>query len=242
MSKKKKAAMAMRQHQQKQEINAFQLRSVSPMTNSQKRVFSSYRNGNNLVLHGYAGTGKTYISLYLALEEVLSGRSVYEKIVIVRSAVPSRDMGFLPGTIKEKMISYEEPYIDICDGLFGNKNGYSILKTRGIVNFASTSYLRGSTLDNSVVIIDEVQNLAHNEIYTVLTRIGKNARVIICGDFRQCDLKKHENDGAWIKTIGVLKSMRSVDFIEFSADDIVRSDFAKEFIIKHTELNNVVLV
>ncbi len=240
MSKKKKNQS--RNHQPQQEVSAFQLRSVTPMTNNQKRAFSAYGNGSNLVLHGYAGTGKTYVSIYLALEEVLSGKSGYDKVVIIRSAVPSRDMGFLPGTATEKMLSYEEPYIDICDSLFGNKNGYSILKTRGIVKFTSTSYLRGSTLDNAVIIIDEVQNMASNEIYTVLTRIGKNARVIICGDFRQCDLKKHENDGAWIKTVQVLKSMKSVSFIEFESGDIVRSDFSREFIIKHTEINNPIVL
>lgn len=238
MSNKKKNRKQARQEKfggQDTQKTHFQLRHVSPLTPNQESTFKAYHHGNNIVCHGFAGTGKTYVSMFLALNEVLSGQSVYEKIVIIRSVVPSRDMGFLPGSMAEKARVYEEPYKEICDDLFGRGDGYDILKMRGLVQFTTTSFLRGVTFKNAIVVLDEAQNLNFGELYTTLTRMGDTSRLILCGDFRQTDLKKHESNNSLNHMMNVLKRMNNVSFIEFTEDDIVRSAFVKEFIIKSTE-------
>ena len=167
--------------------NHFELRKISPLTPNQEKTFNAYNQGYNLILHGYAGTGKTYISLYLALKEILSGQSVHDKIVIVRSVVPSRDIGFLPGSIKDKIRVYEEPYKEICDELFGRGDGYDVLKMKHLIEFTTTSFLRGTTFNNAIVIVDELQNMTFPELDTVMTRMGERSKVMFCGDFRQTD-------------------------------------------------------
>ena len=216
--------------------NQFELKHVRPLTKNQQETFDRYDEGKNLVLHGFSGTGKTYISLYLALEEVLKDNTTpFEKIIIIRSVVPSREIGYLPGSLKEKVKVYEEPYKEICDDLFARGDGYEILKMKGTIHFTTTSYLRGLTFNNAIVIVDEAQNLVYSELYTTLTRLGDNSKLIMCGDFRQTDLKKHEANNSLIHMINILKDMSNVSFIEFDKDDIVRSDFVKELIIKSTE-------
>lgn len=216
--------------------NHFALCHVEPLTPNQEKVFEKYEKGMNIVCHGFAGTGKTFISLYLALKEVLSGKSVYDKIVIIRSVVPSRDMGFLPGNIKEKTKVYEEPYREICDELFGRGDGYDILKLKKLIDFTTTSYLRGLTFKNAIVIVDEAQNLNWGEIFTTLTRMGDTSRLILCGDFRQTDLKN--NESGLKHMLNILKSMNSIAFVEMSKEDIVRSSFVKELIIKSAEYHD----
>ena len=215
--------------------NHFELRKISPLTPNQQKTFDAYDKGQNLILHGFAGTGKTFISLYLALEEVLESSTLYDKIIIVRSVVPSRDVGFLPGNIKEKTRVYEEPYKEICDDLFGNGNGYDILKMRNIINFTTTSFLRGLTFNNAIVIVDEIQNMSDSEINTIMTRIGNNSRVIICGDFRQTDLQKYETGGLR-DLIRTIHKMNIFEHIEFEITDICRSGFAKSYIIAREEI------
>lgn len=216
--------------------NPFELRGVSPLTPNQERTFNSYHKGYNLILHGYAGTGKSYISLYLALEEILSGKSSYDKVVIVRSVVPSRDMGFLPGSMKEKIRIYAEPYKEIVDDLFGRGDGYQILEMKNMLQFTTTSFLRGLTFNNAIVIVDEIQNMTFPEIDTVMTRLGDNSRVIFSGDFRQTDLV-HDRDKSGIHTfINITKRMSGFEYVEFEKQDIVRSGLVRDYIIKRTEM------
>lgn len=219
-----------------QQNNHFNLKEIQPLTHNQEDTFDFYHKGYNLMLHGYAGTGKTFISLYLALDDILKGIPNYEKIVIVRSVVPSRDMGFLPGSIKEKIQIYEEPYKEICDDLFGRGDGYDILKMKGFINFTTTSFLRGLTFNNSIVIVDECQNMVFQEIDTVMTRLGNNTKVIFCGDFRQTDLTK-DNEKAGIKTfMEIISGLNKFRHVEFDKDDIVRSGIVKDYIIQRTAL------
>jgi phosphate starvation-inducible protein PhoH len=215
--------------------NHFELKKIIPLTSNQSKTFSDYQQGYNLILHGFAGTGKSYISLYLALNEVLTS-PIYEKIVIVRSVVPSRDIGFLPGSIKEKIKVYEEPYKEICDDLFGRGDGYDILKMRNIVNFTTTSYLRGLTFNKSIVIVDELQNMCFGELDTVMTRMGDQSRVIFCGDFRQTDLVNEKDKSGISKFINITKRMDKFEYIEFEKNDIVRSGLVRDYIIKRTEM------
>lgn len=225
-------------HEQAATKNHFELRTIKPLTTNQNRTFESYNKGLNLVLHGYAGTGKSYISLYLALKEILTGNSVYDKIIIVRSVVPSRDIGFLPGNIKEKIKVYEEPYKEICDDLFGRGDGYDILKMKGMITFTTTSFLRGVTFNNAIVIVDELQNMTFPELDTVMTRLGDQSKVLFCGDYRQTDLV-HERDKSGLKHfLNITKRMGRFDFVEFEKQDIVRSGLVRDYIIKRTEMES----
>ena len=206
----------------------FELREIEPLTRNQLKAFESDK---NLVLHGLAGTGKTFISSYLAYDAMTKGD--YQRLVIIRSAVPTRDIGFLPGTEKEKASVYEEPYKDIAIDLFQRGDAYEILKNKSMVHFMTTSFIRGITLRDTVIIIDECQNMSFHELDSIITRIGENCRVMFCGDFRQADLKANGLQDF----IRVLKRMDKFTFVEFEVEDIVRSDFVKQYIISKYELN-----
>ena len=214
----------------------FELRTIKPLTSNQETTFNAYRQGFNLMLHGYAGTGKTFCALYLALNDILSGKSEYERIILIRSVVPSRDMGFLPGSIKDKIKVYEEPYKEICDDLFGRGDGYEILKMKRMIEFTTTSFLRGLTFNNAIVIVDETNNMLLSELDTVMTRMGNNSRIIFCGDYRQTDLNKpHEREGI-TQFMRITNRISSFKHIEFQKEDIVRSGVVKDYIITKTEM------
>lgn len=202
----------------------FYLKEIEPLTRSQLQVFESTK---NLMLHGCAGTGKTFISLYLALDDLQ--KEEYDRIVLVRSAVPTREMGFLPGTEDEKSKVYENPYVIILQELFSRgDNPYGQLKQKGIINFLTTSYIRGTTFNDCVIIVDECQNMTFHELDSIITRVGQNCRIIFCGDFFQADLR---NNGLK-EFISIIKKMEEFDFIEFGINDIVRSDFVKSYLIQ----------
>ena len=207
------------------------LQIIEPLTRNQLVAFESTK---NLVLHGVAGTGKTYISCYLAFDDMTKGN--YEKLVIIRSAVPTRDMGFLPGSDKEKAAVYEEPYKDLAVELFQRGDAYELLKTKRLVHFMTTSFIRGVTLKDAVIIIDECQNMSFHELDSIITRVGSNCRVIFCGDFRQSDLTKSAERQGIKDFLRVLEEMDAFDMIDFEIADIVRSKFVKDYIIAKTEL------
>lgn len=223
------------QNQNFEENNHFALRHINPLTVNQQRVWDAYNNESNLMLHGYAGTGKTFLSMYLALKEVLTS-DIYKRVVIIRSVVPSRDMGFLPGTEKQKAEVYEQPYQEICDNLFGRGDGWRILKLKRLVEFTTTSFLRGTTFNDSIIIVDECNNMNFQEIDTVMTRIGNNSRIIFCGDYRQADLHKPHDKTGIKELMAVTRRMPSFEHIEFGIEDIVRSGVVKEYIIQKTEM------
>jgi len=236
MSRKSRRNNNQQQQQENHaEKNHFELRHIKPLTVNQERVFDAYYAGQNLMLHGYAGTGKTFLSSYLAIKDVLTS-DIYKKVVIIRSVVPSRDMGFLPGTEKQKAEVYEQPYQEICDDLFGRGDGYRILKIKGLVEFTTTSFLRGTTFNDSIIIVDECNNMSFQEIDTVMTRIGNNSRIVFCGDYRQSDLVKPHDKTGIKELMAVTRRMPSFDHIEFAIEDIVRSGVVKEYIIQKTEM------
>lgn len=204
-----------------------QLRQIEPLTKNQVLAFES---SQNLILHGVAGTGKTYISSYLAFDDILKG--LYEKLVIIRSAVSTRDIGFLPGTEKDKASVYEEPYKDICIDLFERGDAYEVLKSKFLVHFMTTSFIRGITLRNATILVDECQNLTFHELDSIITRVGENCRVIFCGDFRQSDLRSN----GLRDFIRILEAMDCFDLIDFEVKDIVRSAFVKEYITSKEKL------
>ena len=211
---------------------SFKLRSILPMTDGQKDVIEAYDEGHNLFLYGVAGTGKTFMSLYLALRDVMACKKNYHRVYIVRSSVPSRDMGFMPGTLQEKMEVYEAPYRAMINKLFSRDDAWQIITAKGAVQLISTSYLRGITLENCVVIFDETQNASFQEMDTVVTRIGDNCRIVLCGDIEQCDLLRKKNDITGFPAFAeIIKSMEEFRSVEFDIDAIVRSGIVKSYIL-----------
>jgi predicted ribonuclease YlaK len=211
---------------------------IAPMTKNQELAFDAWDDDYNLMLHGIAGTGKTFLALLFALKDVMMPKSIYKKVFIIRSTVPSRDMGFLPGSQKEKMAVYEGPYVSICTKLFGRADAYSILKSRDTVEFISSSFLRGETFDDCIIIVDECQNMADQELHTIMTRVGNNCKIIFCGDVKQDDLtseRKKEVSGLRA-FMPIIKNMQEFEFVEFVAEDIVRSDLVKSYIIQRDRL------
>jgi predicted ribonuclease YlaK len=212
------------------------LASLTPLTQNQRAAISAYKNNKNLMLHGMAGTGKTYIGLSLAFEEVLDPSNDYEKVVIIRSTVATRDMGFLKGDDKEKIAVYEAPYQSLCGELFSISDAYESLKTQGAVQFMSTSFVRGITLNNCVIIIDEFENLSFHELDTVITRMGKNSKIVFCGDYTQSDLTKTNERNGCLDFMRILKAMNRFEFIEFGIEDIVRGETVRDYIIAKYKL------
>jgi len=210
------------------------IKKIEPLTNNQKWCFEEYYNNKNLILHGLSGTGKSFISLYLALMDILNKN--FEKIIIVRSVVQLRDIGFTPGTIEEKISAYEQPYKDICCNLFDRKDAYDILKKRHQIEFICTSFLRGLTYSNCIILFDEIQNCTLHEISSVITRIGANSKIICCGDFNQSDLITKKNDRTGIlEFLDIAEYMDSVTIIDFHVEDIVRSGICKEYLLAQLE-------
>lgn len=219
--------------------SSFILKKISPLTEAQKDVFDAFEEGYNLLLCGSAGTGKTFTSMYLALSDIIKSKATDSpyKIMIIRSTVSSRDVGFLPGTLKEKMSVYEDPYKGIFSELFGRGDAFEILKTKGIVEFCSTSYLRGTTINDTYIIVDEFQNMSFQELDTCMTRVGKNSKIIFCGDWKQNDLIYKKNDTSGLpKFVNIIEKLDEFDIIEFNTDDIVRSDLIKSYIIAKEEV------
>lgn len=216
----------------------FELNHIQPITDNQVKTFNAFDQGDNLFLHGCAGTGKTFISIYLALKEIENGRSRRRKLIIIRTAQSSKDIGFLPGTEKQKLEVYEAPYKAICAELYHRDDAYDILKTKGIIEFHSTSYLRGTTINDAIILVDEVQNQRYVELRTVLTRTGDHSRIILCGDTKQDDLTSERfKEASGLKDMmKVFNFMGSMTTVQFEIDDIVRSGFVRDFIIAENKL------
>lgn len=229
---KRQRRLADKANTNQQKFN-LELKDTSPITDNQALSFEYFKAGYHLSMLGCAGTGKTYIGMYLALREIFNNKSGPRKLVIVRTAQPSKQIGFLPGDEKQKIAVYEPAYKAICNELFGRGDAYEVLKAKEVIEFTGTSFLRGTTIDDAVVLIDEVQNMCYQEIRTILTRLGERSRVVICGDTKQDDLtseRYHENSGIH-DMIRVFEELKAVKQIIFEEDDIVRGDFVRDFII-----------
>ena len=211
------------------------LRPIRPMTENQSDLFQLWFEGHDIFAKGCAGVGKTFLGLYLAFTELLE-RGEHQRVIIIRSAVAGRDIGFLPGTLEEKTAVFEQPYKDICQELFGKASTYQDMKDSKIVEFMTTSHVRGLTWDNSIIVVDEVQNMSFHEIDSIMSRVGQNTRIILCGDDKkQCDLKKHEVSGV-STLIHAIQKIKDFSIIDFTFDDIVRSNFVKNWIKATSDL------
>jgi len=208
------------------------LKTFQPLTENQKKFFDAYKKQDYFVaLHGVAGTGKTFCALYKAIEEVLDKSNPFNKIIVVRSAVQSREIGHLPGDVDEKMDIYQQPYRQICETLFGRKDAWDRLEEQGHISFISTSFIRGMSFDDAIIIVDEMQNMNFEEIDTVMTRVGYRSKIIWCGDYRQTDLRKANDKSGILRFFDIAKGMKAFTRIEFTADDIVRSSLVKDYIL-----------
>jgi predicted ribonuclease YlaK len=215
---------------------------LQPLTANQEKLFDFYDKGKNIIAHGVPGSGKSLCAIYKALEDVLDTSTPYRKVVIVRSIVPTRDIGFLKGSIEDKYSQYEKPYKNMLKCLFefNTEEEYELLygnlKAQRSLDFISTSFERGDTYEDSIIIVDEFQNANFHELCTLITRLGKNSKIMFCGDIMQSDLtRQNERNGA-SDFIRILKIMKSFEFLEFQIEDIVRSELVKEFIIAKHEL------
>jgi len=230
-----------RQTKRKKPLNGEYLVNIDPLTDNQKKLFESYANQKHLVAYGCAGTGKTFITLYNALREVLDEKTPYEKIYLVRSLVATREIGFLPGSYDDKSDIYQIPYKNMVKYMFQMPSDvdfemlYGNLKSQETIKFWSTSFLRGTTLDNSIIIVDEFQNMSYHELDSIITRVGENSKIMFCGDASQSDLLKTNERNGIIDFMTVLRKMPSFDIIEFGVNDIVRSGLVKEYIIAKLE-------
>ena len=224
------------------DITFNQLSTIKPVTDSQKIVFDSWKNGLNQFLYGCAGTGKTFISLYLALQDVLRNDTPYDKVIVVRSLIPTREIGFLPGDEEDKAALYQVPYSNMMQFMFEQPNEqafsmlYDRLKAQGSFYFLSTSFLRGLTFDNSIIIVDECQNLNFHELDTIITRVGQDSKIVFCGDFGQSDLTKLNERNGLMDFLQILQEMQEFNCTEFDIGDIVRSGFVRSYLIQKTKL------
>lgn len=204
---------------------------IEPLTNNQKEVFHAYSRGDSLVLSGSAGTGKTFMALSLALEDALDKETPYTKVIVVRSIVPTREIGFLPGTEEEKKQAYTGPYQSICAELFEQGDAWNKLQAAGTVDFQSTSFIRGITFNNAIVVVDEMQNLNFHELDSVITRVGRNCKFVMCGDYYQSDFDRAKDKNGIVQFLSIIEQLKRFTVVEFGWEDIVRSDFVRDYIM-----------
>jgi|TARA_B100000035_G_scaffold58411_1_gene46702 predicted ribonuclease YlaK len=234
--------MSAKQMKRKKPIDSSYMVPIKPLTDNQTLAFESYEMGKNLLLHGAAGTGKTFITLYLALQEVLDENTPYDKIYIVRSLVPTREIGFLPGDHEDKSALYQIPYKNMVRYMFSMPDDnsfdmlYDNLRAQETISFWSTSFIRGVTLDNAIVIVDEFSNLNFHELDSMITRVGEDSKIMFCGDITQSDLVRENEKTGVSDFISILQSMQEFTCIEFGIDDIVRSGLVKSYLISKYNL------
>ena len=231
-----------RRQMKRKPINSGYLTQIKPLTPSQEKVFDAFSKQKNLYMYGAAGTGKTFIGMYLALQEILNEQTSYDKLYIVRSLVPTREIGFLPGDHDDKAELYQIPYQNMVRYMFKMPDDasfnmlYANLKAQETISFWSTSFLRGTTLDNAIVLVDEMQNLNFHELDSIITRLGVNTKIIFAGDAAQTDLVKTNERNGILDFMKIIQGMDEFEMVEFGIQDIVRSGLVKSYLINKLNL------
>ena len=231
-----------KQMKRKKPINTDMMRDIEPLTPNQQLLFNAYAENKNLVAYGCAGTGKTFITLYNALKDVLDQETPYEKVYIIRSLIPTREIGFLPGDHEDKSTLYQLPYKAMVKYMFEMPTEadfemlYGNLRAQDSIDFWSTSFIRGTTFDKSIIIVDEYQNLNYHELDSIMTRVGQDSKIMFCGDATQSDLIRENERNGIVDFMRILRMMSSMEVIEFGVEDIVRSGLVKEYILAKLEL------
>ena len=236
-------SMSAKQLKRKKPINTDKMVDIQPLTKNQEKFFDAYKEGKNVFAYGCAGTGKTFVALYLALRDVLNEITPYEKVYVVRSLVSTREIGFLPGDHEDKSFLYQIPYKNMVKYMFEMPSDqdfemlYGALKTQETVGFWSTSFIRGTTMDNCIILVDEMQNLNFHELDSIITRVGENCKIIFCGDAAQTDLVKTNERNGILEFMKIIAAMEQ-DFasIEFGIEDIVRSGLVRNYLLAKTTL------
>ena len=235
--------MSNKQLKRKKPINTDIMVDIKPLTKSQEKFFDAYKKGKNVFAYGAAGTGKTFIGLYLALKDVLDQMTPYENVYVVRSLVSTREIGFLPGDHEDKSFLYQIPYKHMVKYMFEMSSDsefemlYGALKTQETIKFWSTSFIRGTTLDNSIILVDEMQNLNFHELDSIITRVGENSKIIFCGDASQSDLTKTNERNGILEFMKIISAMdQDFESIEFGLDDIVRSGLVRKYLFTKISL------
>ena len=212
-------------------IRLDQMDTISPITPQQENAWKAWRDGDQLALTGTAGTGKTFLAMYLALESVMDKSTPYETVHIIRSVVPTREIGYLPGSVEEKLNAYTGPYRAATAELFNDPKAYDKLVHNNYITFESTSFIRGITYDSSIILVDEMQNLNFHELDSVVTRVGQATKLILCGDYHQSDFKQEKDKTGINIFLEIVANMRNFSIINFGWEDIVRSDFVRDYIM-----------
>ena len=235
-------SMSAKQMKRRKPINSDMLVDIEPLTPAQEKVFSEWESDKNLFMYGAAGTGKTFIALYLALREVLKEDTPYDKVYVVRSLVSTREIGFLPGDHEDKSSLYQIPYKNMVKFMFEMPDDnsfemlYGNLKTQETISFWSTSFIRGTTLDRAIVIVDECQNLNFHELDSIITRVGEDTKIIFAGDVQQTDLVKANEKNGILDFMSILRLMDEFGMTEFGVDDIFRSGLIKSYLVSKISL------
>ena len=236
------ANLKSKQLRRKKPINGDHLLKIEPLTPSQEKVFEHWNNDKNLFLYGAAGTGKTFVALYLALREIMKENSIYEKVYVVRSLVATREIGFLPGDHEDKSSLYQIPYKNMVKYMFEMPDDasfealYGNLKSQGTISFWSTSFIRGTTLDKAIIIVDECQNLNFHELDSIITRVGEDCKIMFCGDVNQTDLQRTNEKNGVLNFMSILQTMEEFGMVEFNVEDIVRSGLIRSYLISKISL------
>ena len=235
--------MSKKMLKRKKPINQTYFLDVNPITENQQLFFDEWTKEKNLFAYGAAGTGKTFIALYLALKDVMNEETPYDKVYIVRSLVSTREIGFLPGTHEDKSELYQIPYKNMVRNMFQMPDQmsfdmlYENLKHQETISFWSTSFLRGTTLDDAIVIVDECQNLNFHELDSIITRVGQDSKIVFCGDVNQSDLQRTNERNGILDFQRILEEMEEFSMVEFGINDIVRSGLVKSYLISKMSLN-----
>ena len=236
-------SMSNKQLKRKKPVNSDVMVDIKPLTKSQEKVFDAYKKGKNIFAYGAAGTGKTFVALYLALKEVLDQMSPYENVYIVRSLVSTREIGFLPGDHEDKSFLYQIPYKHMVKYMFEMSDDsefemlYGALKGQDTIKFWSTSFIRGTSLDNAIILVVEMQNLNFHELDSIITRVGENSKIIFCGDASQSDLTKTNERNGILEFMKIISAMdQDFESIEFGLDDIVRSGLVRKYLFTKISL------